>query len=923
MMKNLVIFILFLMVSSVVFAQDNSSVLTITTQPSSVTIAKKNESVTLTCVAEKGESEIAYQWYQNSENGNSGGVAIDGANSSEYTTEVFSDREIRFYYCVATVGEEYVTSDVAAAAYTGLPLMVIETVNHEEPSAEFVWNNSHTKILTLINETKVPSAMQIFKDGEKIYDSGEYQKDKSGLTIKLHGNQSANTEKKPYKIKLQKKKDLLAIILGQEEASPDKEWVLLKGATDLTTFTGTTVADYMGSPWTPKSTFVNVVMNGEFRGAYLLIEAVKQSEHRINVADDGYIIESDVYYAYEDVYFKTDRGNPYTFKYPDEKEFNKDETLLSFIEDYMNSVEKSILNGTYEDYIDVESFARWQLIHDVLGTKDGGGSNIYMTKYDRTSPDNPYEGGKWSKLTMSTLWDFDSIMRMKKAWAANHGLYVNYSDWLFSNQNSAFLDSYQSLWNEFNYKGLHNYLTKQFKELKNTYGEDVNLSRELDAIKWNVSWSTLEQDIEKAETWFSSRGKWLNTHINGLLLPDFETLIFSTDKPYDGTANVNYSGYIGIQNSSYINEGDDVSIKINSIVYNAKTTAAKKIVIDFELEGEDKDKYELTFTKKEIPATISALETSYGALTISTDQNGKHAVLDGNSTSALSEITSPIAVDDVVFERQFSVGKPSTIVLPFSTGSYSGGSFYTFKDVLFDEDKNKWYADITEVSEIVAHKPYIFIPSAETLTFTDGVTIEETPEKEMTSTGGNTDWTFKGVYAYNTWETVTGKEYGFAGKEAKDGDIDIAIGDFVHIGAGASIKPFRCYLTFGGESLSKSAIELPSSIEVRIVEPVATVEPVETSVEISEEDPSTDAFNEDILTPISEISHNNGTRVWSYGKTIFIEAQPNTDYQIFDINGRILKTGVTNSDHDEVSLSHNAGGIAIVRIANKSYKVKY
>ncbi len=920
-MKKLFLF-LFLIVSTVVFAQEENAVLTITTQPASVTIAQKNESVTLTCVAEKGEAEISYQWYQNTKKGTSGGVAIVGANTSEYATEVFLNSEIRYYYCVVTVGEESVTSNVAAVAYTELPLMVIETVNHEEPTADPVWNADHTLIRTIINATKVPSSMQIFKNGEEIYNSGEYVEDESGLTIKLRGNASTRTEKKPYKIKLEKKKDLLAKIQGQDEVSPDKEWVLLKGATDLKTYIGNTVAEYMGMPWVPKSMFVNVVMNGEYRGVYMLIEAVKQSKTRINASKTGFIIERDAYWNYEDYWFETNSGNHFTFKFPDDKDLDKDETLISSIQNYMNTVENAIKNGTYTDYIDVESFARWQLIHDILGTWDEGGANIYMMKNDNTSPDNPKDG-TWSKLEMSTLWDFDSIFEMTDEWANNHGSKVNYTNWLFTNSNCAFLTQYQSLWEQFK-NNLWTFLSEKLSTLKNNYGNDINLSRQLDAIKWNNGWSKVDKNISDAESWFTSRVEWLDANINGLLLPDLSSLIVQTEKTYDGTMRVKYSGNIGIQNSSIIQNGDDVSIKITSIRYNTRKTSATQIVLDFELEGEDKDKYTLTFAQKYYSAKISPAVASYGALTISTDQDGNHAVLDGNSTSALSEITSTIAVKDVVFERQFSVDKPSTIVLPFTTSNYSGGKFYTFTNVSFDEDKSKWYADLTEeTSEIVAHKPYIFIPSAESLTFSGGVTIEKSPEKEMITPGENTNWTFKGVYAYNVFETVTGKEYGFAGKEAKDGDIDIAIGDFVHIGAGAKIKPFRCYLTFNGGSLSKSAIELPSSIEVRIVEPFATVEPVESPVVISEEGTSTDVFDEDILTPISEISRNNGTKVWSYGKTIFIEAQPNTDYQIFDINGRILKTAVTSSDHDEVSLSHNVGGIAIVRIANKSYKVKY
>lgn len=921
-MKTILLF-LFFALSNIAFAQDETT-LTFTVQPKNMCL-QRDEACTLTCTAECGSSTVQYYWYATDKKGaTKKPISSDWTTNPELAIEPFSEKGIRYYVCGATVDQiniEY--SDVVAAAYSGLPILVIETVNHEEPTAEPVWNADHTRIFTIINETKVPSSMQIYKDGQSIYDSGVYEEKKSGLTIKLRGNSSAVSEKKPYKIKLQKKRDLLALINGSEELRKDKEWVLLKGGTDLMTFIGTTVAEYAGQPWTPQSTFVNVVMNGEYRGIYLLIEAVNKSEMRVNVSDDGYLIEREGYAAYEEVKFETERGLWFSFKFPDDKDISKDETLLSYIKDYMNIVENKIQKGEYEDYIDVESFARWNVIHDILGTWDGSGSNQFMSKYDKSTPENPNEDGTWSKLTMSTLWDFDSILEMTDSWAKNHAIKYNYSDWLFANINSAFFDSYQAQYDNIS-AGVWPYLSAKLIELKNSLGEGINIARQLDANKWHASYTSIETNIQQAEAWFPARGVWLDNKINHLLAPDFTTLVLQTEKTYDATNIVNYSGSVGIANSSYINDGDEVTIKITSIKYNGKTTDASKIIVQFELDGKDKDKYELTYTKYEFPAKIIPQNEYYGALTISIDQNGKHAVLDGNSTSELSEIKSQIAVKDVVFERQFSVGKPSTIVLPFSTSNYSGGKFYTFTGVLYDEDKSKWYADLTEeTSEIVAHKPYIFIPSAESLTFPDGVTIEKSPEKEMITPGENTNWTFKGVYAYNVFETVTGKEYGFAGKEAKDGDIDIAIGDFVHIGAGAKIKPFRCYLTFNGVSLSKSAIELPSSIEVRILEPVATVVSEETPVVISEEGTSTDAFNEDILTPISEVSRNNGTKVWSYGKTIFIEAQPNTDYQIFDINGRILKTAVTSSDHDEVSLSYTVGGVAIVRIANKSYKVKY
>ena len=990
-MKKLVSFILFLMVSSVAFAQEASSVLSITTQPASVTIAQKNQSVTLTCVAEKGESNVVYQWYLNIDKENSGGVAIEGANSSEYTTEIFPDREIRYYYCVATVGEESVTSDVAAAAYTGLPTLYINT---EIPigaitKTEYVFGD-----MTLISESTDMFTYE-FKKTDKT--TGEK---KEG--IKGRGNSSWGRPKKGYSIKFDKKQSFFGL-------PESKKWCIVANYTDKTLLRNK-IASVLGteifnSEWNGTFVSVDVVWNGEYHGNYILCERNVIGTGRIDIQDisdysednvvaekykdqngdgiadlndGGFVLEIDNRDDAEFA-FKTTKGVHITLKDPEEVSDeiqNHIKNIVQTAEDVLYSANFTDLEEGWRKYFDESSAIDWFIINEFAPNPDLNYSSIYRFY-------NPQDG----KLHFGPNWDFDiSFGNRSENGARPQWERVSYwesNTWI--NQmllDSLFVAKFITRWNAKKVE-LQNIIDVRVQELA-----DANaISADCNFIKWDILgqyvWPnnkgaeerlTYQSEIDYMKDWMESRYTWFDNVINKTFFVTCDlkggtlntanpkvfisqvTKAFTLSNPtkegyvfagWSGTGITGLSKNVVVAddkkgNNRLFTANWNRDIEFCNVVLSATefeycgTVITPAIVVndgDYTLiENTDyivsmpdgrinTGDYTITISgigsyegSVEKVFFINPVVTSYGALTISTDQNGKHAFLDGNSTSALSEITSPIAVDDVVFERQFSVDKPSTIVLPFSTGSYAGGSFYTFKDVLFDEDKNKWYADIAEVSEIVAHKPYIFIPSAEALTFTDGVTIEETPEKEMTSTGSNTDWTFKGVYAYNTWETVTGKEYGFAGKEAKDGDIDIAIGDFVHIGAGASIKPFRCYLTFGGGSLSKSAIELPSSIEVRIVEPVATVESVETPKEV---------FEEDVLTPISEVFPDNGIKVWSYEKTIFIEAQPNTYYQIFDINGRILKNAVTHSDRDEVSLSHNVGGLAIVRIANKSYKVKY
>ncbi|MBP5681872.1 MAG: CotH kinase family protein [Bacteroidales bacterium] len=993
-MKKLLILLSLIMSNLVALAQNNSSELTITTQPALVTIAQKNKSVTLTCTAEKGESTIAYQWYITTEKKNFDGVAIDGANSFEYTTDVFSNREIRYYYCVATVEDESVTSDVAAAAYTGLPLLYINT---EEPIAS------------------ITKEAYVFGDMNLIYESGEefkytFKKEKDGEKkegIKGRGNSSWSWPKKGYSIKFDKKQSLFGL-------PESKKWCIVANYTDKTLLHNK-IASILGieifnSDWNGTFINVDVIWNGNYQGNYILCErnvigtgridiqdiadyseenvvagkfSDQNGDNVVDLYDGGFVLEID---QRDDASFAflTTHERHVTLKDPEdvtEEMQNHIKNIVQGAEDVLYGSNYTDLEEGWRKYFDEYSAIDWYIVNLFATNPDMNFSSIYRFY-------NPKDG----KIHFGPNWDFDSCFGnrsengTKPIWEDPARWYSN--EWI--NQmltDSLFVTNFIKRWND-KKDELQNVIDIRIQELA-----DMNVvSADCNFIKWDILgryiWpnnsgaedrKTYQSEIDYMKNWITTRFAWMDDVLNksffitynlkGGTLSTPNTKVFLPQKTSEFTLNnPTKEGYVfagwsgtgisGLSKSVKVTDDnggnklftanwnrdlDFCEVKLSATEFKYSGTAITPTIIvkdgdytlventdytvsmpggrintgDYVIEITGKDAYEGTVEKT---FTINPNIDSYGALTILIDQDGKHAVLDGNSTSELSEITSPIAVKDVVFERQFSVGKPSTIVLPFSTSSYSGGTFYTFTDVSYDEDDSKWYADLTEeTSEIVAHKPYIFIPSAESLTFSSGVTIEKSPEKEMITPGKNTNWTFKGVYAYNVFETVTGKEYGFAGKEAKDGNIDIAIGDFVHIGAGAKIKPFRCYLTFNGGSLSKSAIELPSSIEVRIVEPVATVE----SVEISEEGTSADAFEEDILTPISEISHNNDTKVWSYGKTIFIEAQPKTDYQIFDINGRILKTAVTSSDHDEVSLSHNVGGIAIVRIANKSYKVKY
>ena len=383
----------------------------------------------------------------------------------------------------------------------GLPVVVITTVDAEEPTCEYVTHPEGSWGESITNATKVPGSVSVIAtNGETIYDSGEYEKGESGITIKIRGNTSAYKDKKPYKIKLQKKGDLLG--RGDKNFN-DKNWVLL-GDNSLRLWVGFELSRLVEEDWSPAGMYVNVIMNGDYRGIYYLCEAVERNEKcRINVSDDGFIMEHDAYWWNEDGQFIPSMFRPhfgFTFKYPDYEDI--DEETIQKITEILELYEQSMVDGTYENVIDLPSFAKWILSHDILGSWDSAGSNLYLSKYDM---------GSSSLIKAGPLWDFDSIYRMDGQWSSLH-----YADnrfrYFYPSVTSPFMTSYRELWKDKSeeiFAGI-NEMIEDFRDDEKWAPYDLSCVE--DKIRWKYQWdaNTAKEAAQDAEEWFSRRYIWLN-----------------------------------------------------------------------------------------------------------------------------------------------------------------------------------------------------------------------------------------------------------------------------------------------------------------------------------------------------------------------------------------------------------------------------
>lgn len=186
----------------------------------------------------------------------------------------------------------------------------------------------------------------------------------------------------------------------------------------------------------------------------------------------------------------------------------------------------------------------------------------------------------------------------------------------------------------------------------------------------------------------------------------------------------------------------------------------------------------------------------YGAVKVFENADGSTTAQINTNSSETVEIPSDISVNHVEFVRKFTVGKNSTIMLPFSidTTKISGGSFKEFAYVDENVPKAVFYNDVAG-GVIRANTPYIFVPTSDTLIIDiadgDSVVMNTNNVTVPVSEKDGGKWQFRGVYAHIGWPSGDKQVWGFVANTSSEVE---KIGKFKRAGAGAYIDPLRGYL---------------------------------------------------------------------------------------------------------------------------------
>ena len=266
--------------------------------------------------------------------------------------------------------------------------------------------------------------------------------------MKVRGNSSAKDTVLPYRIKFKEKQNML----GLHDGKKYKSWVLLKSNWNLIPdFMALSLAEeiFDGKYYSSDCTYVNLYINGDYIGLYLICEHTQAADDRVDVyepkedekhTDIGYLIELDNY-AGEDPnepFFELDYDNMYyTDMLGERRKVELDGYTIKsdtfsdeqrkFIEKYYKGVFKICYEGiennkpmmfdkdynvvsatgkyrtaqeAIEAVVDTNSLANMLILEELVHNYDVGAGSFFMAvDFSDTS--------KYKRLTFLAPWDFN------------------------------------------------------------------------------------------------------------------------------------------------------------------------------------------------------------------------------------------------------------------------------------------------------------------------------------------------------------------------------------------------------------------------------------------------------------------------------------------------------------------------------------
>ena len=229
------------------------------------------------------------------------------------------------------------------------------------------------------------------------------------LQIKGRGNYTWSAfDKKPYRLKLTEK----ARLLGMKNT---RHFTLLAHADDNMAFLRNTVGFELSRrlhlAYTPEQRPVEVVMNNEYLGLYMLTDKIRVDKKHVDIVEQadlqadpdsitgGWLIEIDNYEEQGQIRFT--EGNGKALRFTCHMPEVLSDAQRHYITEFLTLTDLAIYNPDksstqWEEYIDLDTLVRFYIVQEMMDNAESFHGSCYISK----------DMGEHTKLMFGPVWDF-------------------------------------------------------------------------------------------------------------------------------------------------------------------------------------------------------------------------------------------------------------------------------------------------------------------------------------------------------------------------------------------------------------------------------------------------------------------------------------------------------------------------------------
>ena len=409
------------------------------------------------------------------------------------------------------------------------------------------------------------------------------------MGIERRGSSSQTiSDKKPYSIEVRDAAgdDLAVSLLGMPKES---DWALIAPYSDKALIRDALTYNLAGTfmAWAPRTRFCELVLNGDYKGLYVLTEKIKRDKGRVNISksdstatsgDDltgGYIIKIDkttgnvpgitagFYSAYSNNPTNPTKKTLYQYEYPSLDKIKP--AQKTYIQTTVASMEQTMSAGYptfadpsvgYPKYWDVQSLVDFFIVNELTRNVDGYRLSTFFYK-DKNSIN--------SKLKMGPVWDFNFALGN-----ANYCDGARISNWSVDYNNVCPLDGWGVPFWWSNLMADNNFrkqIRSRWQQLRTKELSNTRINYVIDSMTFNLGnapnrnfqkwqilgryvWpnpyigATYESEITYLKSWLTNRIAWIDGQIATFPVGQEEILEQISVSPNPSVSGFNFAYFL-------------------------------------------------------------------------------------------------------------------------------------------------------------------------------------------------------------------------------------------------------------------------------------------------------------------------------------------------------------------------------------------